>query len=56
MTSISEEFLDKTVKVWQPHYKEKLTREDARQMIENVYNVWSLLVEWDFQEKEKIKI
>jgi len=55
MAPISEEFLDKTISFWQPHYKEKLTREDARQMIENVYNAWSLLADWDLQEKEKMK-
>ena len=31
----SEEFLEKTIQVWQPRYKEKLTLEDAREICES---------------------
>lgn len=48
---VSEEFLDKTIQAWQPYYKETLTREDARQMIDTVYNVWEILVRWDMEDK-----
>ena len=47
MTTIDPEFLDKTVAFWQPRTSRKLTREDARQMIENVTGFFKVLAEWD---------
>jgi hypothetical protein len=43
----SKEFLEETIRVWQPHYKELLTFEDAREIAENASNLIKLLVELD---------
>ena len=53
--AISDEFLDKTIKMFQPHYKEQLTREDAREIIENMVGFFEVLLEWDREEKERLK-
>lgn len=48
----NEQFLDRVIAFWQPFYpQEKLTREDARQMIETVGSVFDLLNEWSEEEK-----
>jgi len=47
MATIDPEFLDKTIAFWQPRTSRKLTREDARQMIENVTGFFKVLAEWD---------
>ena len=43
----SKEFLEKTIKVWQPHSKEPLTLEDAREIAENSVALAKLLIELD---------
>ena len=47
MATIDPTFLDKTVAFWQPRTARKLTREDARQMIENISGFFRVLAEWD---------
>jgi len=49
---ITEQFLDKTIQVWQSHYEQTLTREDARQIIENVYAFFDLTSSWDAGQEE----
>ena len=44
-------FLDKTIAFWQPRISRKLTREDARQMVENVTGFFQVLAEWDAKSK-----
>lgn len=41
--TIDDDFLDKTIQVWQPYTREKLTREDAREIIQNVCDLFDLL-------------
>lgn len=43
----AKEFLEETIKIWQPYSKEALTLEDAREMIENMVNFFNLLIETD---------
>lgn len=43
----SKEFLQETIRVWQPHYKEPLTLEDAREIAENASNLMKLLIDLD---------
>jgi hypothetical protein len=50
--AVSREFLEKTIQVWQPHYKEPLTLQDAQEIIDNVYNVYSLLDKWDRRDRQ----
>ncbi|MHC4122427.1 MAG: hypothetical protein ACYSSI_02545 [Planctomycetota bacterium] len=51
--AIDNEFLDKTIEHWQPFYKERLSREDAREIIENVCSLFDLLNEIDTELKMK---
>ena len=44
-------FLDKTIAFWQPRTARTLTREDARQMIENATGFFRVLAEWDSKAK-----
>ncbi len=41
----SKEFLQKTIDVFQPYSEEKLTEEDAREIAENVINLYKCLAE-----------
>jgi hypothetical protein len=47
MAHVDLEFLDKTVAFWQPRTTRRLTREDARQIIENATGFIRVLAEWD---------
>ncbi len=49
----SKEFLDKTLKVWQPRSKEPLTYQDAVEITDNMVGFIKLLHEWDEKEKRK---
>lgn len=40
-------FLDRTIGVWQPRSERTLTREDARQIIENTTELVQVLLEWE---------
>ncbi len=50
-TAIDPAFLDKTIAFWQPRTARALTREDARQMIENMTGFFQVLAEWDAKAK-----
>ena len=43
----SKEFLQETIKVWQPYSAEKLTEENAKEIAENFFNFITLLMELD---------
>ncbi len=47
MAEFSEEFLQRTIKVWQPHYPYPLTLEDAREIAENMTGLFRLLDKLD---------
>jgi hypothetical protein len=49
----SLELLKRTIEVWQPLSKEKLTEEDAREIIENMTGLFSLLLELDQRDGKK---
>lgn len=51
MASIDPAFLDKTIAFWQPRTTRALTREDARQIIENTTGFFRVLAEWDAKAK-----
>ena len=47
MGNFSKNYLEKTVKIWQPSYPDRiLTLEDARVIAENVIGFFTLLIEW----------
>ncbi len=45
--------LEETLQVWEPIAGRKLTREDARQIRENLVGYFQLLIEWDAAEKAR---
>jgi hypothetical protein len=47
MSEYSREFLERTVEVWQRYSSSKLTLEDAREIAENMVELFSLLRELD---------
>jgi hypothetical protein len=46
------DFIDETVAFWQQRTKRKLTREDGREIIENMTGFFRVLLEWDRAEAE----
>jgi hypothetical protein len=44
---LSSEFLDDTIREWQPYSREPLTREDAREIIFNVTGFMHILMRWE---------
>ena len=42
----SKDFLDETIRVWQPLSKELLTYADAEEIIENAVGYYSALLRW----------
>ena len=53
MAEYSKEFLQRTIQVWQPYYRVRLTLQDARQITENMVGLASLLLELDKTEHER---
>ncbi|MCX7661602.1 MAG: hypothetical protein N2Z79_02830 [Candidatus Omnitrophica bacterium] len=55
MAEFSKEFLEKTIKVWQPYSSEPLSLEDAREIAENITELFYFLAELDkkYGKKEK---
>jgi hypothetical protein len=45
--------LDRTLEVWQPRTSRKLTREDARQIVENVTGFVRILLEWEIASQRE---
>jgi hypothetical protein len=55
MDDFSEEFLKRTIEVWQPYCSKTLSLEDAREIAVNMVGLFSLLheLEQKYEEKEK---
>jgi hypothetical protein len=53
MSKYSKQLLDKTIEVWQPLSEEKLSEENAREIIDNVTGFFSILKKWDEEERRK---
>jgi len=51
MRKTKEQFVDRTIEVWQPRASKVLTREDGRQIAENVTGFFQILMEWDAAEQ-----
>ncbi len=45
MDNYSKEFLEKTIKVWQPYSPIPLTLEDAREIADNMLGLFSFVLE-----------
>jgi len=53
MAEFSEEFLQRTIKFWQPRYPYPLTLEDAREIAENMTGLFRLLDELDNHDADE---
>ena len=42
----NDNLIDRTIELWQPRLRRELSREDARQIVENVTGFLSLLSQW----------
>ena len=51
MSGHLEDFTDDTVAFWQPRTRRELSREDARQIIENASGFFRVLLDWDARER-----
>jgi hypothetical protein len=47
----AQPLIDDTIDVWQPYTSRRLTREDARQITENVCGFFNVLLEWTRAER-----
>ncbi len=43
--------IDRTIETWQPRLDRDLSREDARQIVENVTGFFSVLADWAQEER-----
>jgi len=55
MNKYSNEFLNETIKVWQPHNPTPLSLNDAREITENMTALFSFLINNDKKLKGKEK-
>ncbi len=46
----NDNLIDRTIETWQPRLDRDLSREDARQIVENVTGFFSILAEWSRAE------
>ncbi len=46
----NDNLIDRTIETWQPRFDRGLSREDARQIVENVTGFFSILAEWSRAE------
>ncbi len=46
----NDNLIDRTIETWQPRLDRSLSREDARQIVENVTGFFSILAEWSWVE------
>jgi hypothetical protein len=45
------DFIDQTIAIWQKRTERKLTREDGREIIENITGFFAILQEWERKER-----
>jgi hypothetical protein len=45
-SAVNDNLIDRTIALWQPRVGRDLSREDARQIAENVTGFFSILHEW----------
>lgn len=51
--SSNSPFIDDTLAYWQPISDRVLTREDAREIIENLSGFFAVLLEWDAEDRQR---
>jgi hypothetical protein len=48
-----DNLIDETITVWQPYSADPLTREDARQIMQNVTAYFDMLLRWAAEDRER---
>jgi hypothetical protein len=48
--SANDDLIDRTIELWQPRVRRDLSREDARQIVQNVSSFFGILAEWSRAE------
>jgi hypothetical protein len=51
MRKIQNQLIDRTLEFWQTRTSYTLTREDAREMVENITGVFRILREWEVADQ-----
>ena len=49
----SPDLIDRTLAVFQPRTQRRLTREDGRQIVENLTGFFRILQDWDRQARQE---
>jgi len=52
----NDNLIDRTIETWQPRAERDLSREDVRQIVENVTGFFSILAEWSRAEKLETEV
>lgn len=50
MRMTKQELIDHTIAVWQPRLQRRLSKEDAREITENLTGFFTILAEWSRHE------
>jgi hypothetical protein len=50
MKPSNDNLIDQTVALWEPRLQRNLSREDARQIVENITGFFNILAEWSRAE------
>ncbi len=50
-TAANDNLIDRAIETWQPRAERDLSREDARQIVENVTGFFSVLADWAREER-----
>ena len=53
MQMIKQELAKRTTAVWQPRLQRRLSKEDAREITENITGFFTILAEWSREEECK---
>lgn len=56
MKERSRNITQQTIDFWQPYYRQELTGEDAREIVENATGFFSILAEWERKNQEQTGI
>ncbi len=49
-SAANDNLIDRTIELWQPRLRRDVSREDARQILENVTGFFGILAEWSRAE------
>lgn len=49
-STTNDKLIEQTIRLWEPRLQRELSREDARQMVENVSGFFRILAEWSNTE------